>query len=170
MQARDQTCRSPGCATDATGCDLDHTLPVTQGGQTRADHLGALCRRDHTATHDPDMGWTVHQTCPGRFEWTSPTGRTHIKAPERYRPPPAPIPRTDDDHAELPGHTAGSAPPGSHPPGSPRRNRYGYLTDAALAAAARLRHRGRQQPEPEPGPDDVSRSDPHDRFPEEPPF
>jgi hypothetical protein len=167
VQARDQTCRSPGCAADATTCDIDHTLPVTDGGVTRADDLGPLCRRDHTFKHRPDSGWTVVQAGPGRFEWTAPTGRVHIREPEPYDPLPDPVPRTDDDHAELPAMSFD--PPPTPPPGSPRRNKHGYLTQAAIDTAARLRERARHrtaQPDPdaEPGPN------PDDRFPEEPPF
>ena len=167
VQARDQTCRSPGCAADATTCDLDHTLPVTEGGVTRADELGACCRRDHTFKHDPVTGWSVTQTRAGRFEWTSPTGRTHVKEPERHQPGLDPVPRSEDDHTELPALTLDPVPPPSHPPGSPRRNNHGYLTRAALETAARLRERARHRaresdPDTEPNPDD--------RFPEEPPF
>jgi hypothetical protein len=167
VQARDQTCRSPGCAADATTCDIDHTLPVTDGGVTRADDLGPFCRRDHTFKHRPDSGWTVVQSSPGRFEWAAPTGRVHIREPEPYDPLPDPVPRTDDDHAELPAMSFD--PPPTPPPGSPRRNKHGYLTQAAVNTAARLRERARHRPgqpdlDAEPGPN------PDDRFPEEPPF
>jgi hypothetical protein len=166
VQARDQTCRSPGCAADAAGCDIDHTRPVTEGGLTRAEDLGPFCRRDHTFKHDPDTGWTVTQTHPGRFAWTSPTGRVHIKTPEPYTPGPGPIPRTDDDHTDLPGHTPDAAAPPTPPPGSPRRNTHGYLTQAAIDTAARLRERARENPEADP----EAEPNPNDRFPEEPPF
>ena len=165
VQARDQTCRSPGCATDATRCDIDHTLPVTDGGLTRADDLGPLCRRDHTAKHDPDSGWTVVQSRPGRFEWTGPTGRVHVREPGPYAPLPDPVPRADDDHDELPAMALD--PPPTPPPGSPRRNKHGHLTQAAIDTAARLRERARRRTaQPDPGVE----PEPDDRFPEEPPF
>jgi Domain of unknown function (DUF222) len=166
VQARDQTCRGPGCSADAVTCDIDHTLPVTEGGLTRADDLGPFCRRDHTFKHDPDTGWTVQQTNPGRFAWTAPTGRVHIREPEPYDPLPDPIPRTDDNHSEPPGLTLDPVPAATHPPGSPRRNKHGYLTRAAIDTAARLRQRARHQPETEA----VAGQNPEDRFPEEPPF
>jgi hypothetical protein len=81
---------------------------------------------------DPDTGWTVIQTSPGRFAWTAPTGRSHIREPEPYDPLPDPIPRTDPaDPAGLmfdpppptpppaapaPTHTATSPEPPSTPP------------------------------------------------------
>jgi hypothetical protein len=168
VQARDQTCRSPGCAADASTCDIDHTLPITEGGLTRADDLGACCRRDHTHKHDPHSGWTVHQTHPGHFEWTSPTGRVHLKEPERYKPGPRPTARSNDDHTELPALTLDPIPPPAAPPGSPRRNKHGYLTRAATDTAARLRERARHPAGEDPDPD--TEPNPDDRFPEEPPF
>ena len=167
VQARDQTCRSPGCAADASTCDIDHTLPITEGGVTRADDLGACCRRDHTFKHHPDSGWTVTQTTAGRFAWTAPTGRLHIKQPERYTPGPDPVPRSDDDHTELPGLTLDPLPPPVHPPGSPRRNKRGYLTQAAVDTAAHLRQRARDRAGNRNDDPDTT---PDDRFPEEPPF
>ena len=67
---------------------------MIDGGRTVAADLGPFCRSDHLFKHDPDTGWTVRQTRPGRFEWTSPTGRIHVKQSEPYRPLPHPVPRT----------------------------------------------------------------------------
>ncbi|HEY2195100.1 MAG TPA: HNH endonuclease signature motif containing protein [Actinomycetospora sp.] len=159
VQARDRTCRDAACTADAVGCDVDHTLAVVDGGRTEAGDLGPFCRPDHTFKHDPESGWTVHQPSPGRFEWTSPTGRLHVLEPEPYDPLPDPVPRTDPDHHHLLGLIP-EPPPPAPPPGSPRRNKHGYLTQAALDTAARLRRRAREQTEPNP----------EDRFPEEPPF
>ncbi|WP_433798657.1 DUF222 domain-containing protein [Actinomycetospora sp. CA-084318] len=132
VQSRDHTCRAPGCSVDAVGTDCDHTRPVIAGGLTVADDLGALCRRDHLLKHDPDTGWTLRQPRPGHFEWTSPTGRVHTRGPHRHRPLPAPVPRTGA-HPRLPGHL-----PRPRPPGRPRPNRHGHVTDAAADTAWRL--------------------------------
>ena len=132
VQSRDQTCRGPGCSADAVGCDTDHTLSVVDGGSTVADDLGPFCTSDHLFKHDPDTGWTVRQTRPGRFEWTSPTGRVHIEEPNPYRPLPDPIPRTGPPPA-LP-----ERPPRPRPPGEPRPNKHSLVTDASLATARRL--------------------------------
>ncbi|MEJ2870917.1 DUF222 domain-containing protein [Actinomycetospora sp. OC33-EN08] len=139
VAARDRTCRAPGCSVDAAACDADHTLAVIDGGQTVADDLGALCRSDHLFKHDDDAGWTVHQTSPGRFEWTSPTGRVHTREPEPYRPLPDPIARTRTRH--RPDHRE------SHPkpPGTPRANRHGLITDASRDTQSHLWRRAERR-------------------------
>ncbi|MEJ2869089.1 DUF222 domain-containing protein [Actinomycetospora sp. OC33-EN08] len=139
VSARDRTCRAPGCTLDATACDTDHTLAVTDGGQTVADDLGALCQADHLFKHDDDAGWTVLQTAPGHFEWTSPTGRVHVREPEPYSPLPAPVTRTwirhpDDDRRSRPT-----------PPGTPRPNRHGLITDASRDTQSHLWRRARRR-------------------------
>lgn len=101
VQSRDQTCRAPGCSVDAVGCDTDHTLSVVDGGRTVAADLGPFCKGDHLFKHDPDTGWIVRQTRPGRFEWTSPPAAstsnsriptahcpTRSRGPARLRPCP----------------------------------------------------------------------------------
>jgi hypothetical protein len=120
-------------------------------------------RVDHTVKHDPDTGWAVIQTSPGRFAWTAPTGRSHIREPEPYDPLPDPIPRSE------PADPAGlmfDPPPPTPPPGSPRPNTHGHLTRAALDTAARLRQRTHNNA----AHDGESEPNPDDRFPEEPPF
>ena len=52
VEARDGTCRFPGCSVAAHKCDLDHVVPFDHehplhGGLTREDNLIALCRRHH---------------------------------------------------------------------------------------------------------------------------
>jgi hypothetical protein len=149
VTARDRTCRTPGCAADATGCDLDHTLAVIDGGRTVAGDLGPFCRGDHLFKHDPDNGWSVVQPRPGRFEWTSPTGRVHVREPEPYIPLPDPVARTGPppallDHERRPGL-----------PGRPRPNKHGLVTDASLATAAHLHRRARRSAgEPVVSPDE----------------
>lgn len=91
VRARDTTCRFPGCTHPATHADLDHTQPWATGGTTSATNLAALCRRHHTVKHQ--TSWHVRQIDTtgtddhhtgggGTLEWTSPTGRRHITAPE----------------------------------------------------------------------------------------
>jgi hypothetical protein len=135
VESRDQTCRAPGCFTDAVGCDTDHTLAVIDGGLTVAADLGPFCKGDHLFKHDPDTGWTVRQTRPGRFEWTSPTGRVHVRAPEPYRRLPDPVPRSGPPPA-LPDRI-----PSPRPPGEPRPNKHGLVTGASIDTARRLYRR-----------------------------
>ena len=91
VRARDRTCRFPGCTHPATHADLDHTQPWATGGTTSAANLAALCRQHHVIKHQST--WRVRQIDTtgndheptdwgGTLEWTSPTGRRHITAPD----------------------------------------------------------------------------------------
>jgi hypothetical protein len=115
VHVRDQTCARPGCTTPAEACDLDHTIeyhhpPDGQPPGTTADHnLGPLCRRDHRLK--TDGGFTLRQTAPGTYLWTTPTGHHYATTPGDHgrhqhlgttpppgststdaAPPPAPFP------------------------------------------------------------------------------
>jgi hypothetical protein len=88
---RDKTCRFPTCTHPAETCDLDHSTPWAQGGQTTAGNLGPVHRPHHNDhTHH---GWRLDQPEPGRFIWTAPTGHTYQVDPEIVgllpQPPPA---------------------------------------------------------------------------------
>jgi hypothetical protein len=109
VHVRDQTCARPGCTTPAEACDLDHTIeyhhpPDGQPPGTTADHnLGPLCRRDHRLK--TDGGFTLRQTAPGTYLWTTPAGHHYATTPGR-----------DSHHAHLgtvppPGHDAGPERP-----------------------------------------------------------
>lgn len=91
LLARDQRCRFPGCGHPARDCDIDHTTDAAVGGLTRADNLGALCRRHHVIKHQ--TSWTVEQLDGGIFAWTSPTARSYLDRP----PPPNTITYARDD-------------------------------------------------------------------------
>ncbi|HEY2190709.1 MAG TPA: HNH endonuclease signature motif containing protein, partial [Actinomycetospora sp.] len=151
VQARDRTCRCPGCTRQATGTDLDHTLAWDDGGQTMADDLGVLCEADHLFKHDPTTGWTVTQPHPGTFVWTAPTGRRHVITPERYDPLPEPLPPTDGSPFTLPADIY-APPPHAPEPFTPRRTRDGRITRAArnTADAMAERHRTQQGEPPSP--------------------
>jgi hypothetical protein len=49
VRCRDLTCRWPGCDQPAIGCDLDHTIPYSQGGPTHASNIKCYCRTHHQA-------------------------------------------------------------------------------------------------------------------------
>ena len=69
IEARDRTCRFPGCTRPATRCDLDHTTPYPHG-QTNELNLTALCRHHHRLkTHS---GWHVTPHPDTTQTWTSP--------------------------------------------------------------------------------------------------
>ena len=87
--ARDRTCARPGCSVPASACDLDHTVPWSDGGTTSADNLGPLCRRDHLLkTHG---GHRLEQPAPGEFVWTTPRG-TRVRS----------VPGRDGEHGRMP--------------------------------------------------------------------
>jgi len=79
LRLRDETCRFPGCARLAKGCDVDHTVAWQHGGETRADNLAHLCRGHHTLKHQ--TRWAVEQHPDGTITWRSPSGRVHSVRP-----------------------------------------------------------------------------------------
>ena len=83
VQARDVTCRFPGCRRRATACQIDHAQPWDDNGQTSRHNLGALCVRHHQLkTH---AGWAITESqADGTCTWLSPQGR-------HYDHPPRPL-------------------------------------------------------------------------------
>lgn len=102
VQARDRTCRGPGCGQPAHRTDLDHTIEFPEG-PTAAHNLGPLCRTDHLNKHR--RGWKPIQPRPGYFEWTSPAGHVYAIAAEQVGP--------ILDEFNAPNDGAGAA--GEHP-------------------------------------------------------
>jgi hypothetical protein len=84
IDARDQTCRFPGCRQPAWRGDLDHTTPFHCGGLTCPCNLGPLCRRHHQLKQQ--QGWTLAQTHPGTFYWQTPAGRIHTTTAHQHSP------------------------------------------------------------------------------------
>jgi hypothetical protein len=77
VHARDGGCIGPACHHRTRGTQLDHTIDWHAGGPTAAHNLGSACQRVHNAkTHG---GWHLQQPSPGRFTWTSPTGRRYTR-------------------------------------------------------------------------------------------
>ena len=79
VRCRDLTCRFPGCDKPATRCDIDHTIPYSDGGTTHASNLASLCRLHHlikTFWH-----WSDQQLPDGTLIWTSPSGQTYVTTP-----------------------------------------------------------------------------------------
>ncbi|ORA67366.1 hypothetical protein BST25_22830, partial [Mycobacterium heidelbergense] len=79
VRCRDLTCRWPGCDRPAVGCDIDHTIPYTQGGATHASNLKCYCRTHHLVK--TFCGWTDQQLPDGTLILTSPTGQTYVSTP-----------------------------------------------------------------------------------------
>jgi hypothetical protein len=79
VRCRDLTCRWPGCDRPARDCDLDHTIPYSQGGPTHAANLKCYCRTHHLVK--TFWGWREQQLPDGTLILTSPTGHTHVSTP-----------------------------------------------------------------------------------------
>jgi len=82
IEIRNTTCTAPGCRRAATRCDLDHAIPHHLGGRTCECNLGPVCRRHHQCKQVP--GWTLTQSSPGTFTWTTPGGRSYTTHPTGY--------------------------------------------------------------------------------------
>ncbi|MEU2201322.1 DUF222 domain-containing protein [Isoptericola sp. NPDC019482] len=128
VRARDTTCRFPGCTHPAAHADLDHTTAWAHGGTTSATNLAALCRRHHVTKHRTRWQVTQRETSNwgGTLEWTSPTGRRYVTAPEpvdttRHRHPPhgPDIPETPETPENGPPNVRPDGPPDAMPNGPP---------------------------------------------------
>jgi len=79
VRCRDLTCRWPGCDRPAVGCELDHTIPYSQGGLTHASNLKCYCKTHHLIK--TFWGWTEQQLADGTLILTSPAGHTQVTTP-----------------------------------------------------------------------------------------
>ncbi|MER2135636.1 MAG: DUF222 domain-containing protein [Arthrobacter sp.] len=78
LQARDGTCRFPGCRVSTFRTEIDHTVPWGQGGETEHGNLSNLCPKHHRLK---TLGlWEARQPQPGNLEWVSPLGRRYSTA------------------------------------------------------------------------------------------
>ena len=122
VAARDQVCAGPGCSVPAHRCDLDHTteyrgVPGNGSlvlGTTSAGNLGPLSDRCHRLR--TDGGFTLRQTAPGVFDWTTPAGLAYRVVPGdhglverltawqagRHTSPTSPNPGQPGPHAGCP--------------------------------------------------------------------
>jgi hypothetical protein len=93
VRARDKTCRHPGCNLVAVRCEIDHTTPWSQGGETCAGNLAAFCKKHHMFK---TFGfWKHKQPAEGTIQSTSFAGKTYTTLPEPFHAPvqiPAPPP------------------------------------------------------------------------------
>jgi hypothetical protein len=79
VRCRDLTCRAPGCDRPATHCDIDHTIPYSDGGATCASNLKCLCRLHHLLK--TFGGWQDQQLPDGTVIWNLPDGHTYVTTP-----------------------------------------------------------------------------------------
>lgn len=110
VAVRDATCVFPGCVRAAVDCDLDHTRRFPDG--PTADHnMGPLCGHHHKLKHEARPSWALAQPGPGRFTWTSPTGRHYER-----RPPDLPGTPGWAPGLAAPARAPGPRPPDDEPP------------------------------------------------------
>lgn len=79
VRCRDLTCRWPGCDRPATDCDIDHTIPFSDGGPTHASNLKCFCRTHHLVK--TFWGWRDTQLPDGTVILVSPAGHTYVTTP-----------------------------------------------------------------------------------------
>ncbi|WP_240638679.1 HNH endonuclease signature motif containing protein [Microbacterium sp. ABRD28] len=79
LNARDVTCRTPGCRRPAKLCDKDHSRDFALGGPTSNDNLCNECARHHTLKHATN--WHVEQLPGGVLKFTSPGGKNYDSHP-----------------------------------------------------------------------------------------
>jgi hypothetical protein len=79
VRCRDLTCRWPGCDRPAGECDLDHTIPYSDGGPTHASNLKCYCRTHHLVK--TFWGWRDEQLPDGTLILTSPAKQPHVTTP-----------------------------------------------------------------------------------------
>jgi hypothetical protein len=79
VRCRDLTCRWPGCDRPAIDCDLDHTIPYSDGGPTHASNLKCYCRTHHLVK--TFWGWRDKQLPDGTMILTSPAGQVYVTTP-----------------------------------------------------------------------------------------
>lgn len=79
VRYRDMTCRAPGCDKPAVQCQLDHTIPWSDGGLTHASNLKCLCVTHHILK--TFWGWQDEQLPDGTVIWTLPGGQRLVTTP-----------------------------------------------------------------------------------------
>ncbi len=100
LQARDGTCRFPGCPRPVHRCDVDHVQDWAITGASDPHELVHLCRHHHRLRHL--TGWSMTLDRDGTACWTTPTGRHHTTLPDLHLHPHAHLDATDENAAGTP--------------------------------------------------------------------
>jgi hypothetical protein len=79
LVARDHDCVFPGCDRPAPWCDGHHLIFWGDGGPTRLDNLGLVCRTHHRKVHED--GWKLRREKDGRWVASPP-----LKIAPSFRP------------------------------------------------------------------------------------
>ena len=144
IEARDHTCRFPGCTRRAMRCDLDHATDFDQHGPTDPANLHALCRTHHNLK--TDKLWRVDRHPDGTETWTSRYGyiytrRAPVQPVAELAPPDDPYPTIECPGVYPVAADSGDGiietdiPPGDPPPlDNEDREHAEHLIEAALWA------------------------------------
>lgn len=81
IESRDRYCSFPGCRMPSPDCDIDHTIPYSEGGATCPCNNAPGCRHDHILR---EYGWAYIRLADGRYQWKSPLGHIYTT----WRSPP----------------------------------------------------------------------------------
>jgi hypothetical protein len=81
--ARDVTCRYPGCTRNAMYCENEHCI-VYPNGPTAAGNVCRLCRRHHRRKTRGTFTYTRPDPTTGETLWTTPLGFTYHQEPASY--------------------------------------------------------------------------------------
>jgi hypothetical protein len=93
LEARDRSCRFPGCANLAR-LDSHHVVHWTKDdGPTELANLALLCRRHHRMVHEGGYGMT--RARDGTWIFTRPTGDV-VQLPERPPASPSDLTRSNE--------------------------------------------------------------------------
>ena len=97
VQARDRTCRWPGCHNPVGRTDIDHADAYADGGATDCHNLCCLCRRHHRLKTHAE-GWGFVLLPDGTLSVTTPSGVTRTSRPPGWHLlAPRRVPDPDDD-------------------------------------------------------------------------
>jgi hypothetical protein len=107
LQARDSTCRFPGCGVPAERTEGHHLRHWANGGRTDLNNLLSLCRFHHHRLHDGAFGIAVLPG--GKLSFEAPDGRAVISGSRGVRRETA-IPHYRDLDGVTPRARSGGAP------------------------------------------------------------
>lgn len=81
VEARDGTCRGPGCSKPAHRNQLDHRVPYGENGPTSTDNLVSLCQHCHNIKTD-GRAFYIMDPITGEIYWLFEDGRWESNSPE----------------------------------------------------------------------------------------
>jgi len=100
LEARDRSCRFPGCASLAR-LDSHHVEHWTKdNGPTELANLALLCKRHHRMVHEG--GYTMAKARDGTWSFTRPTGDP-VMLPQRPPSSPEELTRSNQSEGREPG-------------------------------------------------------------------